>query len=151
VDFSAFLYCPKCGYGTRDAATHGDHHLCVEALPPRLDWIISGGESGPGARPAHPDWFRSIRDQCKVAGTAHFFKQWGEFQPVGCADSFTDNITPSVLFEAQPDRTVRVSPTGQVDSGDIYRPDDHSWFMERVGKHAAGRLLDGVEHNQLPQ
>jgi hypothetical protein len=86
-----------------------------------------------------------------VAGTAHFFKQWGEFQPVGCADSFTDNITPSVLFEAQPDRTVRVSPTGQVDSGDIYRPDDHSWFMERVGKHAAGRLLDGVEHNQLPQ
>jgi len=42
-----------------------------------LDWIIAGGESGPDARPMHPDWPRSIRDQCQAAGTAFFFKQWG--------------------------------------------------------------------------
>lgn len=42
-----------------------------------LDWIIAGGESGPGARPPHPDWFRSVRDQCAAAGVAFFFKQWG--------------------------------------------------------------------------
>jgi len=44
-----------------------------------LDWIIAGGESGPGARPMHPDWARSIRDQCRAAGVPFFFKQWGEW------------------------------------------------------------------------
>src|SRR6185312_14044044 len=46
-----------------------------------LDWVICGGESGPGARPMHPDWARSLRDQCKDAGVPFFFKQWGEFLP----------------------------------------------------------------------
>lgn len=44
-----------------------------------LNWIIAGSESGPGARPAHPDWFRSVRDQCQAAGVPYFFKQWGEW------------------------------------------------------------------------
>ena len=44
-----------------------------------LDWIICGGESGPNARPSHPDWFRSLRDQCAKAGVPFFFKQWGEW------------------------------------------------------------------------
>ena len=42
-----------------------------------IDWVICGGESGPGARPMHPDWPRSIRDQCQSAGVPFFFKQWG--------------------------------------------------------------------------
>lgn len=46
--------------------------------PVRLDWVIAGGETGPGARPAHPDWFRSVRDQCQAAGVPFFFKQWGD-------------------------------------------------------------------------
>lgn len=44
-----------------------------------IDWVITGGESGPNARPCDPDWFRSLRDQCNEAGTAFHFKQWGEF------------------------------------------------------------------------
>jgi protein gp37 len=44
---------------------------------PKLDWVIAGGESGPGARPMHPDWIRSLRDQCTAAGVPFFFKQWG--------------------------------------------------------------------------
>jgi protein gp37 len=48
---------------------------------PRISWVISGGESGSGARPAHPDWFRSLRDQCQAAGVPYFFKQWGEWAP----------------------------------------------------------------------
>lgn len=48
---------------------------------PKLDWVVVGGESGPGARPMHPDWVRSLRDQCVSAGTAYFFKQWGEHGP----------------------------------------------------------------------
>ncbi len=42
-----------------------------------IDWVILGGESGPGARPMHPDWARSIRDQCIRDGVRFFFKQWG--------------------------------------------------------------------------
>jgi protein gp37 len=48
----------------------------------RIDWVICGGESGPNARPMHPDWARSLRDQCQAAGVPFFFKQWGEYFPV---------------------------------------------------------------------
>lgn len=51
------------------------------ANPIALDWIICGGETGPKARPMHPDWARSLRDQCKNAGVPFFFKQWGEWGP----------------------------------------------------------------------
>jgi len=47
----------------------------------KLDWVIVGGESGPGARPMHPDWVRDVRDQCIDAGVPFFFKQWGEYRP----------------------------------------------------------------------
>ena len=50
----------------------------------RIDWVIAGGESGPGARPAHPQWFRDVRDQCQAAGVPFFFKQWGEHAWIGC-------------------------------------------------------------------
>ncbi len=42
-----------------------------------IDWVILGGESGPGARPLHVDWVRSVRDQCIAAGVPFYFKQWG--------------------------------------------------------------------------
>lgn len=48
-------------------------------LWPKIDWVIAGGESGPGARPMHPDWARSLRDQCAAAGVPFHFKQWGEW------------------------------------------------------------------------
>src|ERR1700761_1593677 len=46
-----------------------------------IHWVICGGESGPGARPMHPDWARSLRDQCQAAGVPFLFKQWGEWAP----------------------------------------------------------------------
>src|SRR6185312_14401070 len=52
----------------------GDWERCV-------DWVIVGGESGHGARPMHPDWARSLRDQCAAADAPFFFKQWGEHGP----------------------------------------------------------------------
>ena len=48
---------------------------------PGIDWVVVGGESGPHARPMHPDWARSLRDQCTAAGVPFFFKQWGEWAP----------------------------------------------------------------------
>lgn len=83
---------------------------------PNLDWIVCGGESGPGARPMHPSWARAVRDQCVVAGVAFHFKQWGEFLP-----KWT---------------------TGAIEGWENE--------MQRVGKRAAGRLLDGKEWNQFP-
>lgn len=54
--------------------------IVTRRMGSKIDWVIAGGESGPNARPSHPDWFRSLRDQCEAAGTAFHFKQWGEFR-----------------------------------------------------------------------
>jgi len=89
-----------------------------------IDWIILGGESGPGARPMHPGWARSIRDQCAAARVAFFFKQWGAWAPV---DGLEWRGSRSDLY---------VCDWGE---------------MGYVGKKAAGRLLDGREHNAFPQ
>jgi len=50
---------------------------------PKIDWVITGGESGPDARPSSPEWFRSLRSQCEASRTAFHFKQWGEFDAEG--------------------------------------------------------------------
>lgn len=76
-----------------------------------IDWVIVGGESGPHARPMHPAWVRSLRDQCQAAGVPFFFKQWGEWGPEGATNP----------------------PT-----------------LRRVGKRAAGRVLDGRQWSEVP-
>ena len=96
-----------------------------------INWVIAGGESGPHARPAHPDWFRSLRDQCAAAGVQFHFKQHGEW--IGVPD-------------------LRELPGG---GGPGFGRFDHCKYdMEheavRVGKATAGRLLDGIEHNGFP-
>jgi protein gp37 len=79
VDLSPWLYCQACGYGREAQLMHGDHRLCGAGVdrpgPTVLDWVIAGCESGPGARPAETDWFRSLRDQCQEAGVPFFLKQ----------------------------------------------------------------------------
>ena len=122
---------PLTGYGMCDGMNE-------PTLGSRIDWVSCGGESGPGARPMHPAWARSLRDQCEAAGVAFFFKQWGDWKP---ADDIDGPITRLVF------------PAG-VPSGPN-NPDWHNWpdgwKSARVGKKAAGRLLDGREHNQFPQ
>lgn len=70
-------------YHNKIETNHSVGHLDALKL---LDWVICGGESGYKARPMHPDWVRSVRNQCKAAGTPFFFKQWGEWLPVSTAD-----------------------------------------------------------------
>lgn len=92
-------------------------------LPPqtgRLHQIITGGESGPNARPMHPQWAREVRDQCSFL-TAFFHKQNGEFASVSEVEGAGAHFT---------------FPDGAT--------------VRRVGKKAAGRLLDGKEHNGMP-
>jgi len=98
-----------------------------------LDWIIVGGESGPGARPMHPDWVRSIRDQCQEANVPFFFKQWGEWKP------HSERLGGGIFFK--PDSTFTCQ-------GDYW--DGSAAAMNRVGKKHAGRLLDGREWNERP-
>lgn len=105
--------CPMhlAGVAPEGLRPKGEHHL---------HWVVVGGESGTNARPLHPDWARSLRDQCYAAGVPFLFKQWGEFAP----------------------------------DPDLMRANCKDWSAEacmvRVGKKAAGRLLDGVLHDEYP-
>jgi len=92
----------------------------------RLDWLIMGGESGPGARPMHPDWARSARDQCQAAGVPFFFKQWGEWAPNCRCDTKRPHKTTS-------------------------RTQGKMGCMFRCGKKAAGHILDGHEYREVPE
>jgi Protein of unknown function (DUF5131) len=94
--------------------------------------VIVGGESGADARPMHPGWARSIRDQCATAGVPFFFKQIGEW--AWPDDQITD--APSWRKSFRPDQ-VHIFPDGL--------------NVGRIGKNNAGRLLDGIEHNAMPE
>lgn len=106
---------------------------------PSIDQVIAGGESGPGARPMHPANARSLRDQCVAAGVGFFFKQWGEWSPI-------DLWVPSEQAAPQ----VAIMPDGTGVPMDVNPDDVGGHRMMRVGKKAAGALLDGVEWKQFP-
>jgi protein gp37 len=116
-----------------------------------IDWLIVGGESGPGARPMHPDWARELRDACidqrgyavavgngprePLPGeTAFFMKQWGEWAPASDRPEWDD-------------RMAGVPNDGRLTVDD---PGLHVEVMRRVGKKAAGRLLDGRTWDEAP-
>jgi protein gp37 len=101
-------------------------------VPRKLDWVIVGGESGPGARPMHPDWVRSIRGQCVAAAVKFFFKQWGEYAParLEMIEGAINKTGGKYRFEFDPRC-----------GNDLLH----------LGKHAAGRVLDGREWNEMPE
>jgi protein gp37 len=126
---------------------------------PKLDWVIAGGESGPNARPMHPDWARSLRDQCQAAGVPYFFKQfgeWVEYSQVGATEwTFIEEragarygfiaddkqgLFGGKLFETR----YPFDDRGDNGLGRI------GPCMVRVGKKAAGAVLDGREWREFP-
>ena len=88
--------------------------------------VVVGGESGKNARPMHPDWVRKIRDDCKAANVPFYFKQYGEWRPI-------DRDIPKELW----DKNHIIEQNGEL--------------LQKVGKKKAGRLLDGIEHNEFPK
>lgn len=106
----------------------------------RIDWVIAGGESGPRARPMHPDWARSLRDQCAEANVPFFFKQWGEWAP-----DFHRHIE---IVDTSNEGTYW--PDGTIGPGHASRKGGYGKGMCRVGKAAAGAELDGKIHREFP-
>lgn len=117
-----------------------------------INWVVTGGESGPGARPMHPDWARSMRDQCAAAGIPWFFKQWGEWRE--CFDKW-------VKYEAterdlqyiglmEYDGRFRVAPKLPLSVQETHCTEADCWMI-RLGKKQAGRVLDGQTYGEYPQ
>jgi protein gp37 len=125
-----------------------DHELSeiVEQEGWPIQWVIVGGESGPNARPMHPDWARSIRDQCQEAGVPFFFKQWGEWLPYQYVEDFGGWRTPDLKYHTN----LPNNPACYKESPGWNTSNSHC-FYQRVGKARAGRLLDGQEWNEFPQ
>ncbi|MFZ6755795.1 phage Gp37/Gp68 family protein [Undibacterium sp. Ji50W] len=129
-----------------------------------IDWVIVGGESGPGARPMNPNWVLDLRDQCVNAGVAFLFKQWGEWHTrafqisTGAAvfrqyDNYQQWISKPQWINGgiclDKDGTELKSGRDMMDAH-VFRTFPVT-IMHKVGKKVAGRLLDGVQHDGFPE
>lgn len=129
--------------------------IVVPPDTPVIDWVIAGGETGPNARPCNPNWVRSLRDQCQEAGTKFFFKSWGEWAPsMPFVIDHSQRIEKGLPLPKQyvvldsgltdedmkRDRGIRAAITGTA-----------GITMAKVGKRAAGRLLDGRTWDEIPE
>lgn len=146
--------------------TLADHWIGADPYrrgEPSIDWVIVGGESGPGARPMHPTWARALRDGCVQAAVPFFFKQWGEYWSVVVEDdpafaggrAYQNPIGGgrSSAIIREPGSSFRSGATRLMAPGDrtartvMLDPDT---IAVRVGKGAAGRELDGRTWDQFP-
>ena len=134
-------HCNQAAIAVRRDYEHDDPNyismLSVCAAHRGIDWVVAGGESGPGARPMHPDWARLLRDQCRDAGVPYLFKQWGEWVPESSTLGKLDMNGPRY----------------DMGSGECWLrgPDGRYAVMRRVGKKRAGRMLDGCTHDEYPE
>lgn len=144
VDIKKFIHVPDID-GL--CSLCGDYH---EDENPSLNWVVAGGESGPKARPSHPDWFRSVRDQCQAAGVPLFFKQWGEYAPLRPVAS-GEEVNPANRACCITAMGERVLPDWCSNSYEDIIDNSNAWLMTRVGKKHSGRLLDGREWNEMPE
>lgn len=114
-----------------------------------VNWVIVGGESGAtDSRPMHPGWVRELREQCHAGGVAFHFKQWGDWLPFGCESACLRTDAPGSYFARVDGKEYRGGSIRFLTSDGQYNR-DAEWAV-RVGKKAAGRLLDGLLHDDYP-
>jgi protein gp37 len=133
-------------YGALPVPTEPDDFRYWSHRGGGLGWIIVGGESGPNARPMHPDWARDLRDQCAGAGAPFLFKQWGEWE----ASLDRERDDPDWRADYTNDYVDGGKSKWLNLAGGCGFHGDRFHVMRRVGKKAAGRLLDGVQHDGVP-
>lgn len=150
LDFTAAFRRVSLQYNGQNG--QGQHTAVVTEVPPLIHWVIVGGESGPRARPMHPDWVRSARRQCERFGVAFFFKQWGEWLPY-------DRDAQPPFWSCAADGHVidRHSLPEGLSDGKVqdrwladFDLEETLVVYHRVGKKAAGRLLDGRTWDEFP-
>ncbi|GAV21582.1 DUF5131 family protein [Carboxydothermus pertinax] len=130
VDLSKWLgICEGCGVPATKCGPvlwHKGQKCCPDCTHDfQLNWVIAGGETGPGARPMHPEWVRSLRDQCQEAGVPFFFKSWGEYKPLPYSDR-GDGLHTLTEYKGC------------------------KYDFVKVGKKNAGSLLDGRTWDEFP-
>lgn len=148
IDLEPYLYAKRDG-----CTCDGEYPPCevCNALGPltNIQWVVGGGQSGSKASPTHPMWARQLCEHC--GDTSFFWKQWGEWSPLGfsnqaqivvCAD--TGESWPAADHQSACVDHNRLRHNGES------RTPPHQ-IMYRVGKHAAGRMLDGSEWSEMPR
>ena len=156
--------CQNLGEGMSMDSTTGAYECCRRCDYTgigdewAIDWVICGGESGPHARPMHPDWARSLRDQCVAAGVPFLFKQWGEWLPMrqgGFTSWSAANIRNNGMGGNKwlglanfndamgGQNTKTIGPVETCNLGGLL-------LAARIGKKSAGRLLDGRTWDEVP-
>lgn len=152
VDLVPYLYRPvQPEEVTGDAVVPGGW-MTMEGVP-RLDWLVVGGESGAGARPMHPSWARTLRDQCARAGVAFLFKQWGShsLHEIDAASRVVPPM-PMRLLDVhlmRPGETRFTKTRGDLPIGELFAP-GNTVATRHLRKHEIGRALDGVVHDAYP-
>jgi protein gp37 len=133
-------YCAADGFSGELSFGHW-----LDPLNGGLNWVVTGGESGPGARPAHPDWFRSLRDQCQTAGVAYLHKQHGAWVPESAL--LHRDTAPAGFLDIDGD--FRPLRNGKPEDPPMARGE--AITVRHVGKKAAGRELDGRTWDEYPE
>lgn len=138
-EFRADGWCFECHQKHPKIRMWGDGAIVKRALcdgcAPSLDWVVAGGESGKDARPIHPDWARSLRDQCETIGVPFFYKQHGNW--LHQSQEYADGLTGAECSRIVTGKGAHKWPDGT-----------RSFF---INKRAAGAILDGREWNQYPE
>ena len=166
-DQSAKRSCPECG---SHRSFEQDHGFKFDSEKRLIDWVIVGGESGPDARPMHPDWVTSLRDQCRDAGVHFLFKQWGQWKPISQMDEAEHGALHKSNVGAKPGqdqgnlddiygRRCTVPTTIVHTDGSTHDITEPMAFLQgtgamqifKVGKKAAGRALDGRTWDGFPE
>lgn len=139
-------YSPVLGkpYLNRDYLRESIDPFSFKICKDRIDAVILGGETGLGARPMHPDWVRSVRDQCAAAGVPFFFKGWGEWE---IASNENGHVGSAMPEDGKKYRWIGKSGKTFFPSAPAH---EDCWAMAKVGRKKAGRLLDGRTHDDLP-
>lgn len=166
VDLSvvACLPCPTLANGLIMDPSTGGYDCCKEcdwtglSSEWGIDWVIVGGESGPKARPMHPDWARSLRDQCQAAGVPFLFKQWGNWRPAAWFDGPDSELDDGDDFldleRSKHEFLANDGRSWDTNGGRFMYPPlplGHWCLMVNEGKKAAGRMLDGRLWDEVPQ